>query len=115
MTTIIANSTLYNRTEYGLKSPGDMFTVRDSLARDLMSRGLARPADPPRVVYETKVITPEAPEVSPRPLPFRLGTVPDEGQTGVDPDRDRVLEQPDVPEKRAPNRRKRKAAGSPGK
>lgn len=49
---------------------GQEFDAPDDVAKQLMANGVARHPDPPRVVYQTKVITPEAPEVSAR-HPFR--------------------------------------------
>lgn len=65
---LIANCQLTG--DYGTVVEGDFFTVDASVGASLIQRGLARPANPPRIFYDTKVIQPEAPEVRPR-LPFR--------------------------------------------
>jgi hypothetical protein len=65
---LIANSQL--RGEYGLVEEDREFDCPEHIAPKLLRSGKARRPDPPRVLYETKIIVPEAPEVSPR-LPFR--------------------------------------------
>lgn len=55
--------------DYGTVVAGQAFACDPLVGAQLLARGLARPAEAPRVLYETKVIQPEAPEVSPR-LPF---------------------------------------------
>ena len=68
---VIANRQL--RGEYGIVVPDQLFECSDETAQELLKSGLVRNALPPRVQYETKVITPEAPEVSPRePFPGHL-------------------------------------------
>lgn len=72
MTTIIALTDLYNPSEYGRIAEGESFTVRDSLARELVRQGKAS-----EQTYETKVLTPSFTvrtnvEVKPLPAtPFR--------------------------------------------
>jgi len=68
---LIANRQLTGT--YGTVAPGEEFECPDEVAGELLRAMLARPAAPPRVTYETKVIWPALPEalgVSPR-LPFR--------------------------------------------
>jgi hypothetical protein len=77
---VIANSQL--RGEYGTVVPDQEFDVRDEVANELLKSGMVRHATPPRVEYETKVITPEAPEVGPR-QPFRDVLVPNPKQEDV--------------------------------
>ena len=48
---------------------GEVFDVPDMEALDLIRRGLASAMEAPQVIYETKVVTPEAPSVS--GVPFR--------------------------------------------
>jgi hypothetical protein len=68
MERLIALRDLYNPAEYGRAYEGHEFECSDSTARQLLQRGSARRAsyDQNIVVYETKVIYPEAPEVSAR-------------------------------------------------
>ena len=65
---VIANRQL--RGEYGTVTPDQQFECRDETAQALLKSGMVRPAAPPKIQYETKIIVPEAPEVSPRE-PFR--------------------------------------------
>lgn len=57
--------------DYGTVVPGEIFSVPDDVGRQLLSKGVAAFADPPRIVYETKVVTPSAPEVRARD-PFQF-------------------------------------------
>lgn len=77
---VIANRQLIG--DYGTKAPDEEFDLRDEVATELLKSGMVRHATPPRVEYETKVIVPEAPEVSPR-QPFRDVPVPHAEQEGV--------------------------------
>ncbi len=61
-------------TELGVIAAGQQFEIDDATGRQLLIAGTARVAGPPRVLYQTKVVVPEAPEVSAR-QPFRDGTV----------------------------------------
>ena len=91
---------------YGSVVAGDGFDVEDATGRQLMSAGLARRADPPRVQYETKVITPEAPEVSAR-QPFRDSALPHEEPPSVAPESDSLLPPANVSESGAADRGRR--------
>jgi hypothetical protein len=86
---------------YGTVAPGEVFTAPDDIAQQLLTRGLVRRAEPPKILYETKpakMETPmiEAPEVSPRP-PFRDMSVPDQESTELAPASDSTLPATDVP------------------
>lgn len=91
---LIANRQLFG--EYGLVAPGDDFEVRDEIATQLLRAGVVRKADPPTVQYETKVIVPEAPEVSPR-QPFRDMPVFDARSPELDRKGNREFSTTDVP------------------
>lgn len=92
---------------------GQMFESTDEEARQLIALGLARTPDPPRVVYETKIITPEAPQVAARDpfqfIPVGHVPVPDHADPpALAAVRDRVLADADVPpERTADSQRKR--------
>jgi hypothetical protein len=85
---VIANKQLTG--DYGTVVAGQKFEVADDVAADLLQRSVVRRAEPPKVLYETKVIAPEAPEVAPR-LPFRHSSLPDEGPAALATEGDRVL------------------------
>lgn len=72
---VIANRQLHG--EYGTVPPDQLFECRDEIGQQLLKSGLVRHARPPKVEYDTKIIRPEAPEVSPRE-PFRDRSVPHE-------------------------------------
>ena len=91
---LIANRQLTG--DYGRVHAGEEFDAREDVAQDLLRRSLVRRPDPPRVEYETKVIRPEAPEVSARQQPFRHVPVSDEESEEVAPASDRVLRESDV-------------------
>jgi hypothetical protein len=55
---------------YGTVIADQEFETQDDIANALLKSGHVRHSKPPRIQYETKVIVPEAPEVSPRE-PFR--------------------------------------------
>src|SRR4029077_235206 len=95
---LIANRQLTG--EYGTVNPGQEFEARDQIAEDLLRRGLVRRAEPPRIEYETKVIVPEASEVSPR-QPFRHLPVPDQKSTDVATESDRLFSAANLPAMRA--------------
>jgi hypothetical protein len=66
---VIANRQLQGH--YGSVGPDQEFECQDETGSELLKRGLVRHVRPPKVQYETKVITPaEAPQVSARE-PFR--------------------------------------------
>src|ERR1035438_9212162 len=90
---LIANRQLAG--DYGRADAGQTFEASAEVARSLIERGLARPWKEPKVLYETKVITPEAPEVSARP-PFRNVPVSDAEPAPVAPAGDPVLPRSDV-------------------
>lgn len=92
---LIANRQL--RGEYGLVVPGQEFEVREEIGLQLLRIGVVeRPVDP-KITYETKVIVPEAPEVSAR-HPFRDVPVPDAESEAVASEGDSVLPDADVSE-----------------
>lgn len=90
---VIANRQLHG--EYGTVTADQGFECRDDLATELLKGGMVRNALPPKVQYETKVITPEAPEVSAR-QPFRDVPVPDQKSQGVAPEGDRMFSESDL-------------------
>ena len=94
---LIANRQLAG--DYGRADAGQTFEASAEVARSLVERGLARPWKEPTVLYETKVIVPEAPGVSARP-PFRDESLPDEESAPVAPAGDPVLPRSDVPKPR---------------
>lgn len=104
---LIANRQLTG--DYGFVLEGHAFEADEPKAQDLMRRGLAHAADPPKILYSTKVIVPEAPEVRAR-QPFRDVPVPDAEQAGVAPESDPVLSGSDLPEKRLAD-----SGGRPGR
>lgn len=69
---VIANCQL--RGSYGSMAPDQEFETTEDIGGQLLKNGSVRHAVPPRIQYETKIITPEAPEVGPRE-PFRDRTV----------------------------------------
>jgi hypothetical protein len=81
---------------YGTVVAGEIFEVEDDLGRQLVLAGNAVKAEPPRILYETKVILPEAPEVSARE-PFRHVPVPNPQPTDVAIEVDTVLPEPELP------------------
>jgi hypothetical protein len=83
---------------YGTVIAGQQFEAEDELALHLIKGQMAHKADPPRIEYQTKVIVPEAPEVSPRE-PFRDLLMPDETAPTVAPESNRILPQSDVQER----------------
>ena len=90
---LIANRQLTG--DYGSVVAGDGFEVEDATGHQLITAGLARRAETPRVQYETKVITPEAPEVSAR-QPFRELSLPHAEPPSVAPESDRVVPPTDL-------------------
>lgn len=92
--TLIANRQLTG--DYGTVHAGQVFTVTDEVGLQLISNGVARRPDPPRVLYETKVIVPEAPEVSARQSLFRDLPVSDPEPKNLAPQSHRELPVADV-------------------
>ena len=90
---LIANRQLTGA--YGTVAPGDEFEAYDPVASSLLNRGLAREAKPPKIHYDTKVISPDASEVSAR-SPFRNMPVLDQEPERLAPESDRVLSQSKV-------------------
>src|SRR4051812_11371252 len=65
---VIANKQLCG--DYGDVVAGQVFECDDATARQLLANNLVRQAAAPRIIYDTKVVTPAAAEVRPRD-PFR--------------------------------------------
>jgi hypothetical protein len=77
--------------EYGTVPPHTEFEAREETGNELIRMGYARHVRPPKVQYETKVVTPaEAPEVSARE-PFRDVPHVDEESAGVGTEGHKVL------------------------
>ena len=91
---LIANRQL--RGAYGTVVPGQVFDVDDEVAASLLLRGVARKPEMPRVLYETKVVEPEAPEVQADAMPFRNLPVPDSEPAQVDSASDPVVPAADL-------------------
>lgn len=121
---LLANVDLY----FGGGNPieqGHEFEIDEVQGLQLLKLGTARIAGPPTMLYETKIITPAAPQVSARE-PFRDGALPNEEPPAVAPEGDRVLPGADVSEQGAANhsgrrgrsgpaaRRSKNPVGSPG-
>ena len=81
---------------YGTVTEGQEFECDDDAARHLIHSGMARQPASHQVLYETKVITPSASEVGPRP-PFRDLPLSDKEPAGVAPEGDSLLPVADVP------------------
>ena len=112
---VIANRQLTGH--YGVVSGGEEFEADDDVARQLLRTGLVRKPDPPRVLYETKVIVPESPEAAPRPG-FRDVPVPDAEPAPVASESDPLLRASDVSRQGASDprgRSTRKASGPAGR
>ena len=92
---LIANTQLTGI--YGTVVAGQEFDCHDATALELLAAGVVRRAGPPAVRYETKVIAPEAPEVSARE-PFPDMPLPDPQPETVAPESDSVLPGTDVRE-----------------
>lgn len=101
---LIANCQL--RGEYGQVVPDQEFEARDEIAVELIARGNARHARPPKIQYETKIITPVAPVVSARE-PFRDGAVSNAQPKVVDTEGHRVLSTADLSDSGAADTRGR--------
>lgn len=87
--------------------PGQLFEVeKEQLGLDLLSKGLARLPDPPRVMYETKVVVPLAEVQAQVAASFRDLHLPDPEPAPVATRVDPVLPSPDPPKPRTTDRRK---------
>lgn len=101
--------------DYGTVGEGQQFDCPDDVAESLIARGLAHPATPPRVLYESKPMSYETkparfeqPEVKPElGTPFRNGVVFDKKPPSVAPESDSVLAGTDVQEQRVVDNRGR--------
>lgn len=83
---------------------GIPFEEDDGVAMDLIRRGVARKSEPPKIYYQTKVITPEVREVRPEvAAPFRNSVVLDAESSPVAPASDTVLPVADVQEQGTAN------------
>ena len=94
---VIANRQITG--DWGTAHPGAHFECPGDQVDGLLSRGLVRIPDPPRVVYEVKVITPEAPAVASEG-PFCYMPVPDQEPPTVAAEGDSGMESADVQEQR---------------
>lgn len=95
---------------------GQEFETTDDIAKELLAAGVVRKPDRPRILYDTKVIIPEASEVGAR-LPFCNRHMPHEEPAPVASESDPVLPVSDVPIERTSHpggRRGRKGFASPG-
>ena len=103
---LIANRQLHNPGLYGTVAEGHEFNCTDEeVAKDLIRNDLARKAEPPRILYETKVIVP--PEVGPA-VPFRDMPVPDKKPEAVVAASDPVLSESNLSEPGAADSRRRR-------
>lgn len=78
---------------YGTVQEDGIFDCPEDIALQLLAMNKARKADPPKIVKETKVITP--PEVGPI-VPFRDGAVPDAQSKGMATEGNSVLSKSDL-------------------
>ena len=102
---LIAHRQLHNPGLYGTVAEGHEFDCSDeNVAGQLIQSGLARKAEPPKILYETKVMTP--PEVGPV-VPFRDVPVPDAKPEGVAAASDPVLSEANLSEPGAADSRRR--------
>jgi hypothetical protein len=110
---VVANRQLHG--SYGTVVPDQAFECPDDTAQELLKAGLVRHCKPPKVQYETKIIMPEAPEVSPRET-FRDVPVSDPKPATVDSEGHKVLSNADAFEGRtAYNRGRGGRSGSGSK
>lgn len=95
---LVSNRQLIHRQK--IRPAGIPFEEQDDkTAEDLIRRGVARKADPPQVLYETKPAIFEVPEVKPETgVPFRNVPLSDEEPAAVVTASNPVLPQPDVQE-----------------
>jgi hypothetical protein len=112
MPLLTAKTQLYG--DWGNVPAGKEFYCEDEeQARELIRTGKVFSPAPPRVQYETKVIVPEAPEVSAR-LPFRDVPVSHQESTSVVAESDPVLPSADVPKSGTPDLGGRRGRARPG-
>lgn len=100
--------------DWGTVTTGQQFEAIDDHARELLAAGLADRVQPLQVQYETKIVVPEASEVSPR-LPFRDVSLPDAQPAPLAPESDRVLADSNLRSQRAADsggRRRRAGSGA---
>jgi hypothetical protein len=98
---------------YGDVGPDESFECPDEISEILLKNNQARIPDPPRVIYETKVVAP--PEVGPI-IPFSDSAVSDAQQEELASDSDSVLSESDSSESGASNSgRRRGRIGFSGK
>lgn len=83
--------------DYGSVAAGEQFECSEDVGAHLLRQGSARRADPPRILYDTKIVVPEAPTVGAR-LPFRNCPLHNPESAPVAPEGDSVLPAADVPE-----------------
>jgi hypothetical protein len=102
---VIANRQL--RGEYGSVVPDQQFECREETAQQLLKADLVRHALPPKVEYETKIIKPEAPEVSPRETFPGHVSVSDKEQETVASEGDRMFSVTDLSQDRTTDPRGR--------
>lgn len=88
---------------YGDVVTGQEFDVDDVLGARLLKRGLCRKPEPPQVLYETKIVLPEADPNA----PFCERHLPHAESPAVAPESDPVLPPADVPKPRASGGRRR--------
>ncbi len=104
---LIANSQLYDKHGFGLVVAGQEFDCSPEEAKKLIERGCARKADPPKILYDTKIIRALAPQVSAR-QPFRDLSVSNEEPEGLATTGDPVLSLANVQAERVADRRGRR-------
>ena len=112
---VIANRQLTGH--YGVVTIGQEFEADDDVARQLLRNGLVKKPDLPAMVYETKVIVPEAPEAAPRDA-FRDLPLPDAEPASVAREGDREFSAANFQPQRTDDpggRGGRKASGSGGR
>ena len=110
---LIAHRQLHNPGLYGTVAEGHDFDCPDEdVAGQLIQSGLARKAEPPKILYETKVMTP--PEVGPA-VPFRDVPMPDTKPSGLAATGDPVLPEPNLSEPGAADRGRRRGRVGIGK
>src|SRR5665213_3869625 len=112
---VIANRQLAGN--YGVVTTGQEFDADEDVARQLLRAGLVKRPDPPVMVYETKVIVPQAPEAAPRDV-FRDVSLPDPELAGMASEGDQELSAANVQTPRTDDprgRTGRKPSGSRGR
>jgi hypothetical protein len=90
---------------YGTVRDNEEFECPDDIATQLLAMNKVRKAAAPKIIKETKVITP--PEVGPC-IPFRDGAVPDAQSKGMATSGDSVLQKSDLAEQGTPGPRGRR-------